>query len=137
MLTLKRVSDNIRFVMPFRFGIDIVEVKRVRSIIKKRKRSLRKLFTDKEIGYCMSKKDPYPHFASRFAAKEAFLKAVSFGWQGKLKWTDIEICNDRFGKPEVSIIHSKKLGFMKKVRKISLTISQDRNYAVAMVAVGG
>ncbi|MEI7905535.1 MAG: holo-ACP synthase [Candidatus Firestonebacteria bacterium] len=119
------------------YGIDIVEVSRVKNIVTKRKKQLKKLFTEKETKYCLSKKNPYPHFASRFAAKEAFLKAVSSGWQGKLKWTDMEVRNDKFGKPEIIILPGKKLAFMKKIKSVSLTISQDKNYAVAMVAIGG
>ena len=119
------------------YGIDIVEVGRMKSIVSKRKKQLKKLFTEKEIKYCFTKKNPYPHFASRFAAKEAFLKAVSSGWQGKLNWTDMEIKNDKFGKPEINILPGKKLAFMKKIKEVSLTISQDKNYAVAMVAIEG
>ena len=119
------------------YGIDIVEVERIRNICARRRSRLKKLFTPTEIKYCLSKKTPYPHFASRFAAKEAFLKAVSSGWQGTLKWTDMEVSRDSFGKPSINVLPGKKLAFMKKIKDVSLTISQDKNYAVAMVAIRG
>ncbi len=123
--------------MEINYGIDIVEVERIRDICARRKARLKKLFTAKEIKYCLSKNTPYPHFASRFAAKEAFLKAVSSGWQGRLNWTDMEVSKDEFGKPYINVLPGKKLAFMKKIKHVSLTISQDKNYAVAMVAIRG
>lgn len=120
----------------FKFGIDIVEIKRIKNIINKRKNFISKLFTGKEISYCSSKKNPYPHYASRFAAKEAFLKAVGSGWQGKLNWTDIEISNDKFGKPEIIVVKTSKYKGFNKFTKVELTISHDKNYAVALVAMG-
>ena len=123
--------------MNTKFGIDIVEVKRVEKLVKRRKNFLKRMFTKKEIAYCSLKKNCFPHYASRFAAKEAFLKAVSSGWQGVLKWTDIEIFNDKYGKPEITLLLPKTNKIRKKIKSIELTISQDKNYAVAMVAIGG
>jgi holo-[acyl-carrier protein] synthase len=119
--------------MNYKFGIDIVEIKRIKELINKRKNFIHRVFTKSEITYCTSKRDPYPHFASRFAAKEAFLKAVSSGWQGNIKWRDIEIYNDKFGKPMISLLSKNK--FTKKIKNIELTISQDKNYAVAFVGI--
>lgn len=120
----------------FNFGIDIVETARIKRLINKRKNFIPKMFTKKEISYCGSKKNPYPHYASRFAAKEAFLKAVGSGWQGKLKWTEIEVSNNKYGKPGIIVIKSSKFKGLKKFKRIELTISHDKNYAVALVALG-
>ncbi|MFH1825377.1 MAG: holo-ACP synthase [Candidatus Firestonebacteria bacterium] len=120
--------------MDFKFGIDIVEIKRIKNLINKRKNFISKVFTKKEITYCRSKKNPCLHFASRFAAKEAFLKAVSSGWQGKLKWKDIEVYNDKFGKPMIFLL-SSKYKFIQKIKDIELTISQDKSHAIAFVAI--
>jgi holo-[acyl-carrier protein] synthase len=107
-------------------------------MLKRNRNSAKRLFTDKEIRYCEAKKDPYPHYAGRFAAKEAFLKSVSSGWQGtKIKWTEIEVYKDSFGKPCIDVSNLKKYKFMKKVKNVELTISQDKNYAVAVAAIGG
>ena len=65
-------------------------------------------------------------------AKEAFLKAVP-GWNGKLNWTEMEVKNDSFGKPSITLAKTSKFKLINK--KINLTISHDRNYAIAMVAV--
>ena len=116
------------------FGIDIVDINRIKTIIGKRKNFISKVFTDDEKTYCAGKKYPYPHYASRFAAKEAFLKAVP-GWQGKLNWRELEVKNDAFGKPVISL--SKKSRFKLNKKKVELTISHDRNYAIALVAVEG
>jgi len=102
------------------FGIDIVDINRIKTIIGKRKNFISKVFTD--------------DYASRFAAKEAFLKAVP-GWQGKLNWRELEVKNDAFGKPVISL--SKKSRFKLNKKKVELTISHDRNYAIALVAVEG
>lgn len=120
--------------MAMNIGIDIVDIKRIKIIIKKRKSFISKIFTEKERAYCAGKKNPYPHYASRFAAKEAFLKAVP-GWQGKLKWRELEINNDAFGKPVITL--SRKSIFKLNKKKVELTISHDRNYAIALVAVEG
>ncbi|MFH1073647.1 MAG: holo-ACP synthase [Candidatus Firestonebacteria bacterium] len=120
--------------MPMNFGIDIVDINRIKAIIIKRKNFVSKVFTGSEKAYCAGKKNPYPHYASRFAAKEAFLKAVP-GWQGKLKWRELEVNNDSFGKPVITLSQESKFKLNKK--KIELTISHDRNYAIALVAVEG
>jgi len=120
--------------MPMNFGIDIVDINRIKAIIGKRKNFVSKVFTENEKAYCLAKKNPYPHFASRFAAKEAFLKAVP-GWQGKLNWRELEVKNDAFGKPVITLSVGSK--FKLKGKKIELTISHDRNYAIALVAVEG
>ncbi len=120
--------------MSIKIGIDIVDINRIKAIINKRKKFVSKIFTIKEREYCSSKKDPYPHYASRFAAKEAFLKAVP-GWQGILEWTELEVTNDLYGKPVITL--SKLSKFKLKGKKIELTISHDRNYAIALVALEG
>jgi len=121
-------------IMPIKIGIDIVDINRIKTIANKRKNFVSKIFTAKEQAYCASKKNPYPHYASRFAAKEAFLKAVP-GWQGKLKWTELEVTNDPSGKPLITL--SKLSRFKLKGRQIELTISHDRNYAIALVTMEG
>ena len=120
--------------MTMNLGIDIVDINRIKAIISKRKNFVSKIFTESEKIYCAGKKNPYPHYASRFAAKEAFLKAVP-GWQGKLKWLELEGKNDTFGKPVITLAKESK--FKLKKKKIELTISHDRNYAIALVAVEG
>ena len=83
-------------------GIDIIEISRIQqSLDEYGDQFLSKLFTQNEIDYCRSKPFPVQHFAARFAAKEAFSKAVATGWSGEFEWKNIEVRNDTTGKPDL------------------------------------
>ena len=114
------------------FGVDIVEVKRVKAAVKKYgRRFLDKIYTKRELDYCRNKGAPEQHLAARFAAKEAVYKA--FGGDGKnpIAWTDVEIVNDRYGKPLVILKGTaKRLMVRRKVRKAVVSLSHTKNYAV-------
>ena len=114
-------------------GIDIIEVNRMKKSVKRWNEAfLKKLFTPAEIKYCRRKSDPYPHFAARFAAKEALLKAFSNGWQGRMKWTDMEIINDEWGKPEAVFTgFAKTLLKKNKITNVQISLSHDRLNVVA------
>ncbi|MHC4778262.1 MAG: holo-ACP synthase, partial [Planctomycetota bacterium] len=73
-------------------GTDIVDVERVRSALQRHgRRFVAKAFTEAEAGYCGVKADPAAHYAGRFAAKEAVLKALGVGWSGGVGWRDVEV----------------------------------------------
>jgi holo-[acyl-carrier protein] synthase len=114
------------------FGVDIVEVKRIKAAVNKfGARFLGKIYTKRELAYCKSKGMPEQHLAARFAAKEAVYKA--FGGDGKnpIAWTDVEIVNDKNGKPMVMLKGTaKKLMLKRGVRKTVVSLSHTRNYAV-------
>ncbi|MFA5094109.1 MAG: holo-ACP synthase [Candidatus Omnitrophota bacterium] len=114
------------------FGVDIVEVKRIKAAVKKfGARFLGKIYTKRELAYCKSKGIPEQHLAARFAAKEAVYKA--FGGDGKnpIAWTDVEIINDKTGKPVVVLKGTaEKLMFKRGVKKAVVSLSHTRNYAV-------
>lgn len=116
-------------------GIDIVEVFRMRDAIKKWGMGfLTKVFTDKEIKYSNSKRFAPQHFAARFAAKEATVKAFGVPRRFPLNWTDIEVFNDKEGKPVVSFNNDAlKLKKNKKVDEVIVSMSHSKNYAVASV----
>ncbi|HEY2810883.1 MAG TPA: holo-ACP synthase [Rhabdochlamydiaceae bacterium] len=81
-------------------GNDIIEIDRIRkSIDTHGLRLLSRLFTTKEQDYCLKHKDPVPHFAGRFSAKEAIVKALGTGFGEHASWLDMEILNDEKGKP--------------------------------------
>jgi holo-[acyl-carrier protein] synthase len=82
-------------------GTDIVETKRVSEKIKKENGFREAVFSPDEILYCESKKNKSEHYAARFAAKEAFLKALGTGWQFNHDFSEIEIRNDTLGKPDL------------------------------------
>ena len=116
-------------------GIDIVEVFRMRDAINKWGMSfLTKVFTDKEIKYSSSKRFAPQHFAARFAAKEAVVKAFGEARRSPVNWTDIEVFNDKEGKPIISFSNDAlKLKRRKKVSDVVVSMSHSKNYAVASV----
>lgn len=118
-------------------GTDIVEIKRIKDAIENwGERFLKKIFTKNEISYCYKKKDPYPHLAVRFAAKEAVIKAVSLEDRFiKIPhFKNIEILNYPSGKPFINLLGSLKKSFQ-GVFVIHLTLTHERNYAMAMVVL--
>ena len=85
-------------------GNDIVEIERMRQgIARHGLHFLNRLFTPREQDYCYKFKDPAPHFAGRFAAKEAIVKALGTGFGSQVSWHDIEVINDELGKPVVHV----------------------------------
>ena len=116
-------------------GTDIIEVKRIKNVIKRNSKFIKKIFTDTEIKYCRSKKNFYINYAGRFAAKEAIAKL--FGENIKpVIYKEIEIKNGANGEPKVLLsgktkLLAKKLGF----KKFLISISHTENYAVSM-AIG-
>src|SRR3954468_4347320 len=85
-------------------GIDIAEVYRIRETIARTPRFAERVFTDRERAYCESKGAAAAQsYAARFAAKEAFLKALKTGWRGKIGWHDIEVVIDPDGAPSLEI----------------------------------
>ncbi len=117
-------------------GIDIVEVGRIAdSIDNFGDKFLNRVYTTLEKKYCESRKEKITSLAGRFAAKEAVLKMLGTGLSNN-SWQDIEIKNDLQGKPEVflsgqALSHCEKIG----IKKVHLTISHEKNYAVAQ-AIG-
>lgn len=111
-------------------GTDIIEISRIaRSIEQYRKHFLDRIFTPKEQAYCKRYRQPAPHFAARFAAKEAVVKALGTGFRGGIAWCDIEICNDSQGKPFVVL--SAKLQAKFGNPTLLLSMSHCRSYATA------
>ena len=89
--------------MIFGTGIDIIEVSRIQKVLERDIGFKEKIFTQGEIDYCEEKKNKYQHYAARFSAKEAFLKAIGTGWRFGIKFGDIEVYHDEFGKPLIRL----------------------------------
>lgn len=116
---------------PHGLGNDIIEISRMRKSIERHGlHLLNRLFTQKEQDYCYQYKDPAPHFAARFAAKEAIVKALGTGFGAKVHWHDIEIINDPLGKPEVFLSSFLKKEFHNP--EILLSLSHCQEYATAV-----
>lgn len=85
-------------------GTDIVSVSRIEALMRDGgSRFLERWFTPVEIAYCTAKAVPSRHFAARFAAKEAVVKALPFPWDGPVPWRSVEIVNEERGKPVVRL----------------------------------
>ena len=118
-------------------GLDIVDISRFDRFLQEGNDAIfRRLFTNAEHEYCSGKKRSSQHIALRIAAKEAFLKACGLGLRQGISWQDIEVVNDRYGKPELRLSGeagriSREIGM-----KNSFTaLSHDGAYAVAMVVL--
>ncbi|MFP4081862.1 MAG: holo-ACP synthase [Candidatus Aminicenantes bacterium] len=88
-------------------GIDIIEVARIQRLVEKNPRFLQRIFTPEEISYCQEKINKYQHLAARFAAKEAFFKALG----RRIKWTEVGVVNLSSGKPRLEIKSDQKFPF--------------------------
>ncbi len=118
-------------------GIDIIEIERIKSAIDRwGPQLLKKIFTDEEIRYSEAKSFSAQHFAARFASKEAVLKAFGGNGSSHLSWRDIEIINDRSGKPRVRLSgKARQLKEKEKIDEIIISIAHTKNHAVASVVL--
>jgi holo-[acyl-carrier protein] synthase len=114
-------------------GVDLVRIDRVRAIAERwQARFLERLYTKAERRDCMNKAAPYASLAGRFAAKEAVLKALGTGWSAGVSWHDIQVLNDRTGRPHATVSgRLKTLMERAGVTTIHLSLSHDTDYAVA------
>jgi holo-[acyl-carrier protein] synthase len=120
-------------------GLDIVNIDRMERVMTRwGNLFLHRVFTEKEIGGCQKRMHPPECFAMRFAAKEAFLKAIGWGLRNGIQWIDLEVENDPLGKPFLSF-HRKAREVLETLRceKSFLTLSHERPYAVAHVILEG
>ena len=124
----------------FGIGTDIVNIKRMKRILKNNgSRFKNKIFSENEINYCEKKRDPTPFYAKRFAAKEAFTKALGTGIRKDINLKNIIIFNDVYGKPKIKLKGSTYNYFKKKIKSkkynIYLSLSDDEPWAQATVII--
>ena len=112
-------------------GIDLIEVERVKDKIERNSGFRELVFSEKEIAYCESKTRKFEHYAARFAAKEAFLKAIGTGWTNKIAFNEIEILNDENGKPEIYL----KVETTILYNKLFVSLSHLKSMASAVVII--
>jgi len=116
-------------------GIDLVENDRIEKIINKwGDKFLHRVFSDIEIKYCVRHAQASLHFGARFAAKEAFLKALGIGLGMGVKLREIEVVHDHNGKPDL-VLQGEACVQMKKreIKKIHLSLTHTNKYATAIV----
>ena len=119
--------------MIFGTGIDIVEINRIKNSLKKYSPKFeQRIFTSTEIDYCQSQGDPAKHFAARFAVKEAVSKCMGTGIRGSLGFKDMEVINEKTGKPILVMTGKGKELFEKlELKSIHISISHDSTHAIA------
>lgn len=116
-------------------GIDIIEIDRIKDSVEKfGDRFLNKIYTQKELDYCLKKKYKYQHLAARFAAKEAVYKALATGWNEDVSWQNIEISNEPNGMPIVTL-QGKLKKILHKGKDLKISMSHSRDYVACMAIV--
>jgi len=117
-------------------GTDMIEVERIAAKISKESGFRELVFSAGEIEYCESKTKKFEHYAARFAAKEAFLKALGTGWAGGAALNEIEITHDEKGKPQLNLIGRTALSLGGSgAGKISISLSHLKSIASAVVII--
>jgi holo-[acyl-carrier protein] synthase len=118
-------------------GTDLVRIERFRTFVADEKTALLgRLFTLGEREYAFAKKDPAPHLAARFAAKESCLKAFGTGWRDGISWHDMEVVPDELGRPDLRLSgRAAEIAATKQVGVVHLSYSHDGDYAVATVVL--
>jgi len=118
-------------------GVDVVEIGRLRGVVERQgERFLRRVFTRAEQEYCRSHRDPAPHLAVRFAAKEAVFKALGTGWAAGISWLQVEVRRANPGAPALllegeALNRCASLG----VAKTHVSLSHSDEVAIAMVVL--
>jgi holo-[acyl-carrier protein] synthase len=117
-------------------GIDIIEVSRVQKAIERDIGFREKIFTPGEIEYCETKRMKFIHYAARFSAKEAFLKAIGTGWRFGLRFAEIGVFHDELGKPHI-IATGKAEELLRDlgIAKIHVSLSHLKDTATAVVVL--
>jgi holo-[acyl-carrier protein] synthase len=120
-------------------GTDIVETLRIAQMIERHgELFLGRVYTPHEIGYCSVRKAATQHYAGRWAAKEAVLKALGTGWSEGITWRDVEVRNELGGRPHIvldggALEVSRRLG----IEQVLISISHCRMYATAFALALG
>ncbi|MGK7389894.1 MAG: holo-ACP synthase [Candidatus Cyclobacteriaceae bacterium M2_1C_046] len=114
-------------------GIDIVEVDRIKRSLEKNDGFSKAVFSKQEIEYCESRGNKFESYAGKFAAKEAFFKALGTGWSGKMNFYEVIVLNNALGKPEIRL-EGEALNFFKNnPAALHVSVSHTKNYATAIV----
>ena len=117
-------------------GIDIIEVSRIKSVMERDIGFREKIFTPGEIAYCETQKHKYENYAARFSAKEAFLKAIGTGWRFGIRFADIDVYHDEYGKPLIKLTgKAEQLAKDEGISKIHVSLSHLKEMATAIVIV--
>lgn len=115
-------------------GVDLARIGRFRRLLAEGSGVIDRVFTAGEKAYALTKREPAPHLAARFAAKEAFLKALGLGLRQGISWQDMEVERDDNGRPSLCLRgKAAAIGAERGLCAIHLSFSHDGDYAVATV----
>jgi holo-[acyl-carrier protein] synthase len=122
--------------MIYGIGTDIIEVERIRGFIAKGDAFKQRVFTEQEMAYSDSHRDPAPFYAARFSAKEAFVKALGTGFTNGIGFNQIEVYHVELGKPEIRLTgKAKEIAEEKGISRIHVSISHVKEWANAVVVL--
>ena len=120
--------------MIYGIGTDIFDVSRIKDAIEKDNGIVTSLFSEAEIAYCEKMASKEQHYAARFTAKEAFMKALGTGWRYGIRFSDISIFNDELGKPFIRLSgKALEVVTQKGISAIHVTLSHTKSLAAASV----
>ena len=120
-------------------GVDLALIPRLRQVVERwDERFLRRVFTDEEIAYCRRRRDPIPHLAARFAAKEATLKALGTGSQMGVSWREMEVQRQPGEAPTMVLSgRCRAIARDKGGHRVLLSLTHDGDYALAQAMLIG
>jgi holo-[acyl-carrier protein] synthase len=120
-------------------GMDLVSITRIRGMVERRsERALGRLYTAGEIAYCRGRGAPEQSFAARFAAKEAFFKALGTGWSRGGLWTEVEVCTAPGGAPQLVLSgRAARNAEERGVVRLHLSLTHSDDTAGAVVVLEG
>ncbi len=120
-------------------GVDILEIERLRKTLARRgDHFVRRVYTLTEQEYCRARHDPAPHYAVRFAAKEAVFKALGTGWAKGVSWLDVEVARRAQEAPRIRLRgKAEEISLSLGCRSIHLSLSHSEENAVAVVILEG
>lgn len=120
-------------------GVDLAQISRLRRVVERwSDRFLRRVFTEAEIAYCRQRRDPIPHLAARFAAKEATLKALGTGLSMGVNWRELEVRRERGQAPTMVLTgRSESIARAKGASRVLLSLTHDGDYAMAQAMLVG
>ncbi|MDA7606425.1 holo-ACP synthase [Pelagibacteraceae bacterium] len=122
----------------FGIGTDIVDISRIKILLNKNKKLINRVFSLKEIKYCESRSNKIASYSKRFAAKEAFAKALGTGISNGISFNEISVVNNKSGAPFIELLGKTKTitkKLTKKKNKIYLSLSDEKKYALALVII--
>lgn len=122
--------------MIYGIGTDIIEVSRIQKVMERDIGFREKIFSEGEIAYCEKMKNKYQHYAARFSAKEAFMKALGTGWRDGIRFVEVEVVHDPLGKPLLMLSgKAKELAEKAGMGEMHVSLSHVKEIASAVVVV--